>query len=251
MRAVAALVFCALGRHDGRDLTAAAPGLTVYSMQMNVSLPNERRNLGQDLATELRRRIVSGELADTSRINEVHLARDLGVSRTPLREALIGLVASGLVAVRPRRGFFVAPLDAKELADLYSMRAVLDPHALGLAGTPPAGRLDSMAALNAGLKRTAGPGRLVELDNAWHRALIAHCPNKVLLRTIEQFMVLTQRYELAYFRENEHVTVAFEEHDSILAALADGDLAAACRALRRNLQSAVKPLQNWLQARRH
>lgn len=210
---------------------------------------SNRSNLGQGLTADLQRLIGNGDLADGARINEVHLARDLGVSRTPLREALISLATEGLLTVRPRRGFFVSPLDADELADLYAMRTLLDPYALRLAGIPSMKRLDTLEALNAKLDRIGDARQAVDLDNKWHRALIAHCPNGILLHTIEQFIVLTQRYELAYFRETAHVATAFEEHKVILAALRAGNLDSACEALRQNMRSAVKPLQDWLETR--
>lgn len=212
-------------------------------------LPTDRPNLGHGLTTRLHELIAAGRLADGARINEVHLARELGVSRTPLREALMGLVAEGVVESKPRRGFFVAPLDADEIADLYAMRALLDPEALMRAGVPPAREIERLRALNDRLTRARGAARVVELDNEWHRLLVARCPNRVLLWTIEQFITLTRRYEQAYFREAGHVENAFGEHDLILAALDDDDLKAACRALRKNMESGVAPLQDWIRHR--
>ncbi|MGH8371576.1 MAG: GntR family transcriptional regulator [Gammaproteobacteria bacterium] len=210
----------------------------------------DRPNLGHDLAARLHELIAVGELADGTRINEVHLSRELGVSRTPLREALINLVAEGVVESKPRRGFFVAPFDAAEIADLYAMRTLLDPEALAMAGIPAAKQLQELEALNAKLVKAHKPELIVELDNQWHRLLIAHCPNRALLWNIEQFITLTRRYERAYFRETAHVDIAFEEHDHILTALNAGDLKAACNALRQNMQSGLKPLQDWINTRR-
>ncbi len=222
----------------------------VYSMQKLTSpAAAGRSNLGQGLVSDLRRLIGAGDIPDGSRINEVHLSRELGVSRTPLREALIGLAAEGLVAIKPRRGFFVAPLETKELADLYAMRALLDPAALRVAGIPAEKQIKALETLNKKLERTKSVRQVVDLDNQWHRALLAHCPNEILLQTIEQFIGLTQRYEEAYFRETSHIVTAFGEHEAILAALTAGDLGQACEALHQNMQSAVKPLQDWLKSR--
>ncbi len=219
-------------------------------MQKNTSaFAAERPNLGQDLSAEMRRLIVSGKLADDVRINEVHLARELGVSRTPLREALVGLVPEHLVTIKPRRGFFVSALKPEELADLYAMRALLDPQALALGGLPSSRQLTALRALNNRIRRAERASQAVELDNTWHRTLIDQCPNRILLQTIERFIMLTQRYELAYFRETAHVKIAFEEHDTILAALEQKNLDKACEILRRNMQSSVNPLQSWLNKR--
>lgn len=211
---------------------------------------SDRHNLGHDLAGRLRELIATGELADGSRINEVHLARELGVSRTPLREALSNLSAEGAVESKPRRGFFVTPLDPAELADLYAMRALLDPQALARAGIPDAKRLRELQSRNAKLRKAREPRAIVELDNQWHRLLIAECPNRILLWNIEQFITLTRRYEHAYFRETAHIAPASDEHDRILAALKSRDMKGACKALQQNMQSGLKPLQEWLKARR-
>lgn len=209
-----------------------------------------RPNLAQTLTDQLRQRIVAGRLAAASRINEVHLAEELDVSRTPLREALVALAAEDLVQIRPRRGFFVAELDADHMRDLYGIRALLDPQALRLAGPPPAARLAQLRTLNARLAAEERAEQRVTLDNRWHRDLVGHCPNRVLLDLIDRFMVLTRRYELAYFGETDGaLPVALAEHESILQALERGNLDAACDALHRNMVTAIEPLQLWLARR--
>ena len=205
-----------------------------------------RPNLAQTLTDQLRRRIVTGRLPAARRINEVHLAEELAVSRTPLREALVALAAEDLVVIKPRRGFFVAGLDAEQMHDLYGMRALLDPHALRLAGAPPAARIAELRQLNERIGGEARAAEIVRLDNRWHRRLIAHCRNRILLDLIDRFMTLTRRYEHAYFGETSTtVPVARAEHEAILAALEDGDLDAACAALHHNMVSAIAPLEEW------
>src|SRR5438552_13883463 len=94
----------------------------------------DRPNLGEALVVTLRERIVDGRLPAGERLNEVHLAASLGVSRTPLREALGRLTAEGALTSSPRLGFFVRPLTAEEFRQIYPIRAILDPEALRLAG---------------------------------------------------------------------------------------------------------------------
>ena len=98
------------------------------------------------------------------RLNEVHLARQLGVSRTPLREALTRLVSEGLVDSRPRRGFFARPLSLGEFRELYPLRAHLDPFALRLAGIPGARRLAALRGLNRQIAAAGRhPSRVIDL----------------------------------------------------------------------------------------
>lgn len=218
---------------------------------MMKTLPTiERSNLAEEVTRTLRDLILAGELVDGARLNEVHLSQQLGVSRTPLREALGRLAAEQMVEQIPRRGFFVRPLSADEARDIYPMRAILDPEALALTGVPEPKRQQRLRRLNRDIEASAGnPRRTLDLDERWHRLLLGHCPNRVLVDLIESFIVRTRRYEAAYFRATRHVDVATGEHDRILDLLDDGDLGAACRALKQNMQTAVDPILRWLDTR--
>ncbi|HEX5258404.1 MAG TPA: GntR family transcriptional regulator, partial [Sphingomicrobium sp.] len=97
---------------------------------------SDRHNISEELANTIRQMILDGEIAAGSRINEVHLARELGVSRTPLREAIARLVREETLVTVPRVGAFVKPLTIEEFEQVYSIRTLLDPEALRLAGIP-------------------------------------------------------------------------------------------------------------------
>ena len=193
--------------------------------------------------------IVRGALPDGARINEVHLAAELGVSRTPLREGLGHLVAEGIVRSEPRRGFFVPPLTIAEFEQLYDIRPILDPEALRLAGIPSPASLDRLDRINRRMLAAKTPPVAIDLDDAWHLELLAECPNRVLVEIIQQIIGRTRRYEYALFRETSNVWTASNEHDLIVAALKAGDLAAACRLLERNMRSGKAPIIAWLESR--
>ena len=218
---------------------------TVYSMQPVL----QRANIADDLANSLRDMIVDGDLPAGTRLNEVHLAAELGVSRTPLREALSRLAAEGAVTAVPRIGFFVKPLTVEEFEQIYPIRALLDPEALRLAGVPSRKRLERLATLNQKMIAATAPGVLIALDDAWHLELIADCPNRVLIELIEQFMLRTRRYEMALMREHQNVQRSTANHEEIQAQLAAGDLDAACASLRNNLQTGMEPILDWLRSK--
>ncbi|MEM7763091.1 MAG: GntR family transcriptional regulator [Pseudomonadota bacterium] len=209
----------------------------------------EQTNISQAVSGAVHELIVDGSLSDGARINEVHLAKQLGVSRTPLREALCHLQADGLVTQAPRRGFFVPPMTCEEFQQLYTIRPLLDPEALRLAGCPDSATLTNLERLNNKLVNARSPSRAIDIDNAWHRLLLAGCPNRVLLEFIEQIMTRTRRYEHALFRETQHVWVAGDEHAQIIAALQSDDLRAAVRLLRQNMQTGHEAILNWLKKR--
>ena len=199
-------------------------------------------------ADAVRAMIVDGRLADGARINEVHLSAELGVSRTPLREALSRLVSEGALNVRPRLGFFVRPLSVVEFDQLYDLRPLLDPEALRLAGIPPAATIKRLERMSATLASRSGVAA-VELDDEWHLELVGACPNRVLIEMIENVIQRTRRYELALMREAKNVAVATTDHSDILSALRAGDLTEACSALKQNMSSGKAPMLEWLRAR--
>jgi DNA-binding GntR family transcriptional regulator len=209
----------------------------------------ERPNISESLVVSLREMIVDGKLAAGERINEVHLAAKLGVSRTPLREALGYLVAEGALNLVPRIGYFVCPLTLEEFRQIYPIRGILDPEALRLAGLPSTQRLTLLESLNQKINKARDAEKVLLLDDAWHLELIAECPNQVLIDLIKQFIRRTRRYELALMRERRNVRAASNDHEKVLDALRAGRLEAACQALRRNMQSGSEPIIAWLRAR--
>ena len=208
-----------------------------------------RNNLSADLAETLREMIADGRLAADSRINEVHLSAELGVSRTPLREALAALVAEGALEAKPRRGTFVRPLTKAEFLDLYKIGPLLGVGALRLAGIAPPSAQQRLRDLNERLHRAEGAIERIIIDDEWHLLLVEGCNNPVLLNLIHQFMLRTRRYELAYLRERENTDTAVDEHLAIMEALEHGDLEAACNALNQNLSSGIEPILAWLDQR--
>ena len=209
----------------------------------------QRRNISADAADAVRTMIVDGQLPEAERINEVRLAERLGVSRTPLREALSRLASEGAIVARPRLGYFVRPFTLDELKQLYAVRPILDPAALRLSGIPPSKRIDELERLNRKLSKTRDSLAAIALDDQWHLLLIADCQNHILIELIQNVILRSRRYELALFRETEGVIRASDDHARIIAALRKGDLDAACEGLKQNMESGVDPLVAWLTTR--
>lgn len=205
-----------------------------------------RRNISDELANTIRKLIVDGAVPPGARINEVHLARELGVSRTPLREAIAQLAREDTLISLPRVGHFVKPLTVEEFEQIYPIRALLDPEALRLAGLPSRHKLDRLERLNRRIDSTTDPDRIIALDDEWHLLLIDDCPNEVLVDLIRDFMRRTRRYELALMRERKQVEIATDTHDEIIAALRRADLNSAIRILKRNLETGGEPIRRWL-----
>lgn len=215
----------------------------VYSMQF------ERLNLAEALANTVRDMIVDGRLPAGERINEVHLAGRLKVSRTPLREALSRLVSEGALRSVARHGFFVRPLSAAEVHSIYPIRALLDPTALRLTGIPEPERIARLREINGLLAKAREASEAVRLDDEFHLGLLFGCPNPVLIELIEQFMWRTRRYELGLMARGVNMAGAVAAHGRILNALEAGDLDLACVELEGNMMRGKKPILDWLAAR--
>jgi DNA-binding GntR family transcriptional regulator len=209
----------------------------------------DRCNIADSITAKLRDQIVDGRMKAGERINEVHLSAKLGVSRTPLREALARLVAEGTVASVARRGFFITPLSNEEFEQLYPMRSILDPGALRLAGIPSAEQFRRLAALNKELAATKNAYARIRLDDAWHLELVAKCGNQILIDLIKQFMLRTRRYELASMRDDREIRRTIGDHNRILQALRAGNLTKACQALGENMESGSDRIVAWLKCR--
>ena len=211
--------------------------------------PLVHKNTSDAVATAVRHMIVDGELTAGERINEVHLSQQLGVSRTPLREALARLAHEGALETIPRIGHFVRALTVDEVEQLYQIRPLLDPEALRLAGLPTKEKIGRLRELNESIASAKEPDEAISADDEWHIELVSDCPNKILVDLIKQFIRRTHRYEVALMREKKNVVSATTNHRSILAALKRGDLDAACNALRANLESGRAPIVAWLESR--
>ena len=121
--------------------------------------PLENRTLREQVIDHLREEILASRLAPGTELGEAALARSLGISRGPLREALGALTAEGLVTIVPRRGAVVTRLTRKEFIDAYQVREALESLAVRLAVSAPDGRPEDRAASHVRRDGARGGGR--------------------------------------------------------------------------------------------
>ena len=198
------------------------------------SFASGREPITVRVAREVRGRILRGQLQGGTRLTEVRLATALGVSRTPLREALRVLAGEGFLEVAPGRGYRVVPLSSIEVRELFAIIAELEVLALHWGARPDAHVLGEMTEVNAQLAQVEGDAEAaLRLNAAWHRLLFARCPNGELRRMIEDLRVRIYRYEYHYFAaELVHVATAVALHRAIMEPLVRGDLDKAAEAIR-------------------
>lgn len=152
----------------------------------------DTRTLKEQIVRLLRGAILSGKIRTGERLNESVLARDLGLSRIPVREALTQLEEQGLVVDIPRRGKFVVELTDEQIQKINSLRLILEAEALCLcrAKITPAG-LNTLASLADKMEqsREASEIEASALDIEFHRTIWHHSGNEYLAKTLESLTV--------------------------------------------------------------
>ncbi|HEX9563697.1 MAG TPA: GntR family transcriptional regulator [Gemmatimonadaceae bacterium] len=199
---------------------------------MTASPQITRSTLASQARRALLERILSGAMPPGERINETRVAEELGVSRTPLREALAALARDGFLGGEPGRGYVVTPLTQAEASELYPILGVLEAAALRLGELGDAD-LTALEHLNAQLA-TAGsdPDHAIAANFAWHEQLITTCPNTRLVAMVRALWLQVRRYEYAFFAPGEsrvHRSVGL--HDGILSALRARDVSRAAELM--------------------
>lgn len=193
--------------------------------------PIRRETLHHGAVAELRAMILSGELRPGSRVPEVQLCEQLGVSRTPLREALRVLAAEGLVELRPHRGAVVTPIDPKEIAAVFEVMEALEALAGDLAcrrGTPEEfAELDRLhAQLHAQFDAGDRPAYFLT-NRQIHARIVAMARNPSLDATYAGFASKILRARSLANYDEERWRHSLNEHDGFMAAVRQRNAATA------------------------
>ena len=206
--------------------------------------PLVRQTLVDTVYETLLEAILSGKIASGTNLNEVSLARELGVSRTPVHEALSWLAADELIELSGSRAR-VRTMSAQEVADLYDVRQLLECTAVERA----ASRIDETAlrrlrAETQELARTKDdpdwPARAIEFDIRFHDVVAEASGNARLRAEIKRYRLLVRAFCRITSGRVKHLQNSFQEHISILRALEKRDAKGANKAMAAHIQRRVK-----------
>lgn len=181
---------------------------------------------------EIRRRIIENEMPAGSVILEQDLAQELGMSRTPVREAMIHLANEGLVEVRPRHGFRVLPISVKDMVDIYEILTVLESTAAGSLARDGASD-QQLATLDAAVEAMDKALAASDLeawaaaDERFHKMLVAQAGNRRLQSVVEMFWDQTHRARMVTLRLRPKPTKSNDDHRAVLEAIRARDAAKA------------------------
>jgi DNA-binding GntR family transcriptional regulator len=190
--------------------------------------------------------IVSAEYRPGSVLTEAALSRAMGVSRTPVREALLRLEAEGVLESTLARGFMLRDLSRSEAAELYPILAALEALAVQDAGPALKPVLGTLRATLSELEGCTDAVRRWQLDTAWHRTLTSACGNRHLAGLIAQLRTSLSRYELAYMQQVHAREKADQQHREILGALEAGDARRAASLLTEHWHDGEEVILHWL-----
>ena len=202
--------------------------------------------LRDEVVARIRAAIVAGKLMPGQRLTEEDLARDLGVSRSPVREALVQLEQAGLVVNPAARGTFVRTFTAREIRELFSLRGGIETMAAELAlprlTEADLVRFEQILDRKGDAYQHGDIPATVERDLEFHEAIVLAADHRLLLKVWtslhDQLLMLFSIRERAFWARDDGVSRMKSSHMPLIEALRAGDLAAVA-AFHRNLNAPV------------
>ena len=172
-------------------------------------------------------------------LTEATLVERLGLSRTPIREALIMLAADEFVELIPHRGAYVPPTTAKNVRDTFAMRSLIEEHCARTtiaADTVPRAAMRSLLAEQEALDiATANRKEFISIDQAFHAALVNAADNAVMSQMYHKLRVTHMRFGISAAMNVGRFQEVLREHHAIFDALDAGDADAAVAAIREHI----------------
>ena len=199
-----------------------------FELEMNEYLP-----LCDVVFQTLRQAILRGELKPGERLMEIHLAQKLGVSRTPVREAIRKLELEGLVLMIPRKGAIVAEITVQDLEDVLEVRMALEELAVKIACKRiTQEQLEEIKRRSAEFCKTLygdDVAACAQADMAFHDAIYEATGNRRLVQILNNLREQMYRYRMEYLKDRQSHSLLVKEHEEIVQGLTERD---ADRALR-------------------
>lgn len=203
----------------------------------------------------LREAILEGKLEPGKRLMEMQLAEELGVSRTPIREAIRKLELEGLVIMVPRKGAYVADVSVKDMLEVLEIRAALEGLAASLAAERmTAKEIKSLKTLAEEFKKfhlEKNFQGMVEKDVEFHEKIFVSTRNEKLYQISQSLREQIYRFRVRYISEYDQSKNLVIEHDKIFRAIAEGDRKMAydygwehIESLRKHMINSVAPDEN-------
>ncbi len=215
--------------------------------------PPVRRTRTDDLRLQLADEIVRGVFAPGDPLDEAGLAARYGVSRTPVREALRQLAASGLVEIRPHRGAIVTRPSEGRLMEMFIVMAELESLCAALAAEAMSlierRELEKLHRALGELVKSGDPLRYAEANERFHGAIYAGAHNAYLGELTLATRARLAPFRRAQFRRVGRLADSYEEHDRIVEAILRGDRDQATREMRAHIGTVKEAFDRYMEGR--
>lgn len=204
------------------------------------------------IADSIRSSIIDGRVKPGERLTEPEVAKLLGVSRTPVREAFFQLISEGFVEVAPRRGVVVADLSPQDAEETYILKGALEALAATLAVEKATEELvHALEGINEELRAAvdaapADMGRVLDLNNRFHQTLSDASGNRKLSRLVTVYRRQTLRYNYIYLSAVSRLRQSVEEHRAMIEALRRKDVDEVGRMVRLHNDAALRALRTFM-----
>lgn len=209
---------------------------SIFQQDMDEYLP-----LRDVVFKTLRQGILTGELKPGERLMEIHLANKLGVSRTPIREAIRKLELEGLVTMIPRRGAEVAQITEKSMKDVLEVRKVLDNLSVELAceriTEEEKEKLQNACADFEDAVKTGDFSMIAKTDVAFHDIIVAATRNIRLSQMVNNLAEQMYRYRFEYIKDSSQHGRLVQEHEEICQGIVQGDRKKALAAIEAHIDN--------------
>lgn len=197
----------------------------------------------------LREAIILGRLKPGERLMEIQLAEEMGVSRTPVREAIRKLELEGFVVMVPRKGAYVAGISVKDIVDVFEVRAALEGLAAGLAAERiTSEEMDLLERSLLKINVTGGENidAVVEGDVSFHDIIYRASRNQRLVQIITHLQEQLLRFRMTSLSQPGRMKIALDEHKKIVEAISDRNVELAQALAREHIENAEQSLLNAL-----
>lgn len=221
----------------------AAPKLARKSLQ--------HRTISAAVAEELRRRILDGDFAAGFALRQDAIANEFGVSRIPVREALVQLEAEGLVRIHPHRGAIVSELSIEEIGELFELRALLEPRLLKASAPHLSahdyGELKTLFAEFSAALLEGQVSRWGELNTRFHLLLYRHAAQPRTLAIVINLLQECDRHTRLQLSLPGRRERAETEHAELVRLCEKGEIDAASALLAAHIENAGRSLRDFLE----
>ena len=209
---------------------------------------HSHRPLREIVYEELKMQILTGKITPGTRMMEVELAESMGVSRTPIREAIKQLEKEGLVTIEPRKGAYASQISVKDMVDILEVRQDMEGLAAHMAAyrmTPK--QMKQLEAISIGYNKAVEDSNMMDMikyDTEFHNLIVESCNNNILKMMIDQLQELLLRFRYVYYDNIKRVEKMPSEHTMIMEAIKDGRSDAARAAAEMHIERIKEMVMN-------